>query len=459
MNTEGLTESRNVLRAAIGRAQAAVMRLPRQEETNMVTVGDDWPQLDPLAIRGAIGDFVRTVEPHTEADPAAILVQALAAFGNTLNRSSHFPVEADRHYMNLFAVMVGDTSKGRKGTSGSHVRKLFEAVDPEWTKTRILSGLSSGEGVIWAVRDPISKHEPIREDGRPTGDYRTVITDPGIDDKRLLVLEGEFAQCLHVMKREGNILNALLRQAWDNGDLRILTKNSPAQSTGAHISLIGHITKDELVRHLDGTDAANGFLNRFLWVCVRRSKVLPEGGSLDETSLEPIIHRLRQAVQFGRTAGELKRDEAARGIWRKVYPVLSEGKPGLLGAVLSRAEAQVMRVACLYALQDVKSVISQDHLMAALALWEYCEASARYIFGQRLGDPIADELIQALRKHPEGLTRTEIRDWFGRNRKASEIDRGLNILAKLNRALPHREESDGGGRPVERWFAVNTCTT
>lgn len=458
MNTEELTESRNVLHAAIGRAQRAVMQLPRQEEANIATVADDWPQLDPLAIRGVIGDFVRTVEPHTEADPAAILVQALVSFGNLLNRSSYFPVEADRHYMNLFAVMVGDTSKGRKGTSGSHVRRVFEAVDPEWAKSRNLSGLSSGEGVIWAVRDPISKHEPIREDGKPTGDYRTVITDPGIEDKRLLVLEGEFAQCLHVMKREGNILNALLRQAWDSGDLRILTKNSPAQSTGAHISIIGHITRDELCRHLDGTDAANGFLNRFLWVCVRRSKVLPEGGSLDEAALEPIIQRLRQAVQFGRSAGELKRDEAARDIWRKVYPALSEGKPGLLGAVLSRAEAQVTRLACLYALQDKSYVVTQGHLMAALALWEYCEASAKYIFGQRLGDPIADELLQALQKHPNGMTRTEIRDWFGRNRKAAEIDRGLNLLVKQGLAYP-REECSAGGRPVERWFAVNPGTT
>jgi hypothetical protein len=126
--------------------------------------------------------------------------------------------------------------------------------------------------------------------------------------------------------------------------------------------------------------------------------------------------------------------------------------------VLSRAEAQVMRLACLYALQDMSYVVTPDHLTAALALWEYCEASARYIFGQRLGDPIADELVQALRKHPEGLTRTEIRDWFGRNRKASEIDRGLDLLVKQGVAYP-LDESRSGGRPVERWLSVNPCTT
>lgn len=422
-------------------------------------VADEWPQLDRLAIRGVIGDFVRTVEPHTEADSAAILVQSLVAFGNTLNRSSYFQVEADRHHTNLDAVMVGDTSKGRKGTSFAYIRKVFNEVDPEWTKDRILSGLSSGEGVIWSVRDPIFKHKPNSDGGQPTDGSQMVMVDPGIEDKRLLVMEGEFAQCLHVMKREGNILNALLRLAWDSGDLRILNKNSPAQSTGAHISIIGHITKDELCRHLDGIDAANGFLNRILWICVRRSKVLPEGGSLDETALEPIIDRLRQAVQFGRTAGELKRDKAARDIWREVYPTLSEGKPGLLGAALGRAEAQVTRLSCLYALQDNSYFVTSDHLNSALALWEYCEASARYIFGQRLGDPIADELLRALRLHPtEGMTRTQISDHFGRNRKAFEIDRGLAALAERNLADVDREATEGGGRPVERWRLASRGT-
>lgn len=103
-------------------------------------------------------------------------------------------------------------------------------------------------------------------------------------------------------------------------------------------------------------------------------------------------------------------------------------------------------------------VVTVEHLTAALALWEYCEASARYIFGQRLGDPVADELLQALRQHPEGMTRTKISEWFGRNRKALDIDRGLNLLAKRNLAYPHREGASSGGRPIERWFLVSACT-
>jgi hypothetical protein len=418
---------------------------------------DPWPALDARALRGVIGDLVRAIEPQSEADVVALLIQGLIAFGSILNRAAYFSAEADRHHMNLNAVLVGETAKGRKGTSWGHIRRVFAAVDPDWASTRVLNGLSSGEGLIWAVRDEITKDEPVREKGRPTGEYQRVVVDRGIEDKRLLVLESEFASTLRVMGRDGNTLSAVIRQAWDSGDLRTMTKNCPAQATGAHISLIGHITKDELCRLIEATEASNGFCNRFLWLCVKRSKALPEGGHFDEAALAPLIQRLHQAVHFGRGAGQLKRDDGARANWQAVYPELSEGKPGLLGAVISRAEAQVMRLACLYALQDMSYVVQPDHLKAALALWEYCEASAKYIFGQRLGDPIADELLNALRKHPRGMTRTEIRDWFGRHRKAHEIDRGLTLLAR--RGLARQEESQSGGRPIERWFAVSKVAT
>jgi hypothetical protein len=116
------------------------------------------------------------------------------------------------------------------------------------------------------------------------------------------------------------------------------------QATNAHVSLIGHITQDELRRYLSSTEAASGYGNRHLWVCVRRSKCLPEGGGW--VDLDPFIERVSQAIAHARAIGELRRDDRAKAVWREVYPSLSEGKPGLAGAMLGRAEAQVMRMAC-----------------------------------------------------------------------------------------------------------------
>ncbi len=410
-----------------------------------------WPELPEHALYGLAGEFVRAIDPHTEADRAAVLVQILAAFGNCLGRTAYFVAEADRHYLNIFAVLVGATSKGRKGTSWGQVRRAYERIDEQWLTRCVGGGLSSGEGLIWSVRDAVEKKEPIKEKGRIV-DYQTVIADEGVEDKRAFVLEAEFASVLRVMAREGNTLSAIIRQAWDTGNLQVKTRNNPNQATGAHISIIGHITKEELKRNLDETETANGFANRFLWVCVRRNRILPEGGALSDSQLNPLVNRLWSALQFAQGVGEMRRDAEARTLWHQVYAGLSEGHAGLFGAVTSRAEAQVMRLAGLYALLDCKDVVEHIHLEAALALWRYCEESARYIFGNATGDRIADELMLALQEaEGDGLTRTQIRDLFNR-KNAGAIDAALTVLAETGRTRFKVEQT--GGRPVTRWYAI-----
>ena len=346
-----------------------------------------WPDaLAPEAFHGLAGDAVRTMEPHTEGSSVALLVQFLLFFGTVVGRSAHFVAEASQHFTNLFAVLVGVTSMGRKGSSWAQVLRLFHMVDSQWAEHLIQSGLSSGEGLIWAVRDPISKREPIREKGR-VADYQEIEIDAGISDKRALVFESEFASPLRMMARDGNTLSVVIRQAWDTGVLRTMTKNSPARATGAHISIVGHITRDELLRELSTTDMGNGFANRFLWVCTTRSKELPEGGNLQDADLLPLAKRLKDAVVFARTVDEMKRAPAIKDAWAITYHALTAARTGLLGAVTSRAEAQTMRLACFYALLDKSAEVREEHLLAAVALWEYCHASAKFIFGDCLGDP------------------------------------------------------------------------
>ena len=413
-----------------------------------------WPApLAPEAFHGLAGEIVAALEPHTEADPAAILIQTLTCLSNVIGRGPHFTIEADRHALNLFVVLVGETSKGRKGVSFGRAKRLFEKADRHCAEWRFASGLSSGEGLIYAVRDPILRHDPIRDRGRVTG-YQDIEADPGETDKRLIVYESEFALVLRVMAREGNSLSAIVRQAWETGDLRTLTKNSPLKATRAHISIIGHITRTELLRYLDSTEAANGFGNRFLWLCVSRSKCLPddEQRQVDRREIERLEGRLSDAVEFTRNVAEMEKDNEAKADWRDVYPALSEGKPGMLGAVTSRAEAQTMRLACLYALLDKSAVIRREHLRAALAVWTYCEQSAAYIFGRSLGDPLADSIMQSLRQSPVGLTRTDISSLFGRHKSAEQISRALGSLRELGLVRSEFEQTEG--RSVERVLAV-----
>ncbi len=407
------------------------MKSPRPISSQL---NDAWPELPEEALTGLAGDIVKAIDPYTEADPVGVLAHVHSGFGNLIGPVPHFRVERDRHSLRINPVLVGQTSKGRKGQSWSTPRYMLSEVDPTW-KDCITSGLSSGEGLIYAVRDP----------GQD---------DLGASDKRLLVVEQEFAQALKMMRRDGNILSVTIRDAWDHGNLHPLTKTNRIAATGAHIRIVGHITRQELLRHLNETEQANGFAKRFIWLLVRRSKVIPEPTGVPEEVLTPLIGRLHEAVTFTKGVGEIQRDNTAREIWAEVYPDLSEGVPGLLGAILGRAEAQVMRLACNYALFDCSSKVTPRHLKAALALWDYSEASARSIFGDRTGNPVADRILTALRERGQ-ISETEIRDLLSRHRSA-EIDQALELLAQYGLAIP--EVLRTGGRPVTLWRVATKAT-
>jgi hypothetical protein len=416
----------------------------------------NWPDpLQPEAFHGPAGDVVRIIGPHSEADPAALLVQFLAGFGSIAGRSAYFVTDGAQQFANFNVLIVGQTAKGRKGTSWSQSRRVLEMVDPQWRKERNVTGLSSGEGLIWAVRDAIREHSPIREKGRITG-YQDIEADPGISDKRLLAFEAEFARVLRVSEREANTLTAVIREAFDSGDLNVLTKKQSARATGAHISIIGQITRDELRCLLTDTAIAGGFANRFAMVCSRRSKLLPEGGHLAEANFSQVIATLREAAKSAARIGQMRRDEAARAIWREVYGELSEGKPGMLGAVTSRADTLTVRLSMVYALLDSSAFIRKEHLLAALAVWRYSADSARFIFGDAVGNETADEIRRQLRNRPDGMTRTEIRDLFKRNKKVMEINLALDVLQEHGMARVVREGPESAGRPPERWYALAT---
>jgi hypothetical protein len=452
---------------AQGRTPAELLALIGKEETASVassasngTLAEPrgWPELDSEALYGIAGEFVRMVEPHSEADQVGVLSQFLAAVGCYIGAGPHFEIEGAEHPGRLNVVLVGETGRGRKRTAWNLVAKLLREVDSEFARTNLASGLSSGEGLIWRVRDPVVQRRRVKGENGAQPKYEEDETDCGIGDKRLLVLEEEYAQVLAVMERPGNTLSSVVRSAWDRGDLSSLTKNSQARATGAHVVIIAHVTPEELERRLSTTEAGNGFANRFLFICVRRSKVLSRGGAIDGRALASISSKVRAMAEGARKITRLDFDDEADRLWARVYPALSEGRPGLLGAMTGRAEAFVLRLAVTYALLDASEIVGAAHLRAALALWRYAEGSARYLFGERLGDPDAELILEALRNNPGGQTRTQIRDLFDRHAPAARIERALGVLAARN--LVTRAVQDTPGRSAEMWrLRLATYTT
>jgi len=379
-----------------------------------------WPVMHEAAYYGLAGEVVHSIEPHSEADPVAILMQFLAAFGNAVGLSPYYQIEGDKHRAKLFVVTSGATSKGRKGTALGRIRQLMEIADRDWERDNIQSGLSSGEGVIFHVRDPIAT---LGKDGM------TEQVDAGVTDKRLMLVTEEFAGALRVMERAGNTLSPVLRDAWGTSKLQTLTKNSPIKATDSHISIIGHVTDAELRAVLTKVEMANGFANRFLFARVRRSKLLPHGGHLDFATLQELGEQVAERLRQARTLGRVTMTDVAAEAWEKNYAFLSGDRPGLLGAILGRAEAPVIRIALIYALLDNTERIDLLHLRAALAVWGFCEDSTTQIWGDMIGDDVADAILAALKTAGlAGMGRTEMSNLFSRHVPSARITMALESL-------------------------------
>jgi hypothetical protein len=296
---------------------------PTGEQT--LQAPDGWPAPPgPAAYHGLAGEIITAIAPHTEADPVAILSQLLVAFGAAAGRGAWFEVEATRHHPNEFLILVGDSAKARKGSSWDHVRRLLDHADPTLA-ARTLTGLSSGEGLIWAVRDPTSQ-------------------DPGIADRRLLVVEPEFASVLKNTARDISTLSPTLRCAWDGRPLAILTRSAPARATDPHVTVIGHITATELRAHISPVELANGLLNRFLLIACRRVRLLPEGGNPNPLHATGLDRALTSALTAARDAGQLRLSPSARSAWHHTYQQLAQPQAGLAGQIGARAEAHMVCV-------------------------------------------------------------------------------------------------------------------
>jgi hypothetical protein len=206
------------------------------------------PRPGPLgdaAYHGLAGEFVRVIEPESEADTAALLITFLLLYGNIIGRSAHMNGGGTKHRANLFAALVGPTASGRKGTAQRAISAQFDGIDDIWSSERVKSGLSSGEGIIFAVRDPVwVKHAKKAENNEIENQF-SELTDQGVADKRLMVIQEEFGAVLRMFERDGNILSNIIRLGWDGESLETMTKN-PLKATNPHISIIGHISKEEL---------------------------------------------------------------------------------------------------------------------------------------------------------------------------------------------------------------------
>ena len=160
------------------------------------------PRLPDAALAGLPGEVVRVIGPHTEADPAALLVSYLVMLGSAIGPEPALVTGADRHPARLYALIAGDSSSGRKGTAGSEIERTFARADPACHHDRIERGIQSAEALVARAGDS--------------------------DDPRLLLVETEFGRLLAATARRPD-LASVIKDAWDGRPLRTTTQGPQRQ--------------------------------------------------------------------------------------------------------------------------------------------------------------------------------------------------------------------------------------
>ncbi len=400
-----------------------------------------WPTFPKEALFGIAGEIVELATLDSEADPAAILMTVLVYASAYFGSHRHVGVGETKHPARLMSVLVGATSRARKGTSAAPVVRIFKVVNQKLgSPLQVSHGpLSTGEGLISAVRD-----ESERKSKEGCSD------DPGVRDKRLLVIEEELGAPLKAMQREGNTLSSILRNAWDHGDIAPLTKSNRIKVTGAHICIIGHITIAELTGLLQSVDIWNGFANRFLWLCVKRQKLVAVPRSMPDEAVEIIATRIAAIISASQETGPVRLHPDVETAWTEHYPKISQDAGGVFGTVTARAEAHVMRLALVYTLLDGQNTVSLRHFQAALSLWQYCYCSARYIFGNAESDKNAARILMELSKGEK--TQTQLNDSFNGHLSAKILGAILSELQALGRVNQRKQGGGKGkGKPKTLW--------
>lgn len=434
----------DVVKGGVG-AEKVVDSGPGENQTLDIP---EWPVLSADALPGIVGEFVKLATEDSEADPAGVLITLLTRSAAEIGPGPYYMVGETPQRLRLSAVLVGDSSKARKGTSAQPVKNLFRAME---ATAKVSPGpFSSGEGIIYFVRDEILEWVLDKK----TGNGKYVVKDPGVKDKRLFVLDEEFGGLLAKTKVEGSILSMVIRRAWDDGNLAPLVKNNKIKATGAHLCWLSHITTAELKARLQETEALNGFGNRILWICVRRPKLVPRPQPIATDLMEDMADRFKRIINQARDVGQVVMTENAGKFYDKLYVQLTESGPGMYGVITDRAETQVIRLSLLYALLDECRRIHTRHIKSALALWNYADASARFIFHGMAEDGKKRKLLDALEKRGE-MTKTEIRDLFQRHIKKERLESILSELIAEGRIVKESRKTNGRPRVI---FKISSST-
>lgn len=391
------------------------------------------PRPDPACLYGMVGEVARAGAENTEANPHAIALNMMVYLSAAIGRGAYSYVGNTRHHARLFGLHVGRSGRGRKGDALSLLYRIDTAVRAKgaFIAPQVhTGGLSTREGMALMIHD-----------GWTAG--KTEV-EP-IHDKRLLVIEPEFANVLHQGKRDGNTLSSALRDAWDGGSIKPATKGQPrVWASNPHINLSAGITPGELLGLMAARDLTNGFANRFLTIWAERTRLIAFPTATSQDDVDALAERVIEVIRFGgghrfaeRDVRQITMTVAAETLFTQLYrSELNDQSAGeRITALLERRAPVLRRLAMLFALCDLEWQVDLRHIEAAMAWIRYWTESVKFIFSDAVAEmdtavthDAAQKILSFLEKHPPATRSQVTRDCFGGHTSKTVIDAALDEL-------------------------------
>lgn len=443
----------------------------RRASANITQEPAEWdalalaPKEHPAMFYGALGRLAQQAAQGTEVNPVAAMAAAMTWISAGIGRNTCVVIGDEWHHLRLFTLHVGRSSRGGKGMALGLLKRIQNAMselpDGETLRPKIhLGGLSSREGLAWLIHD-----------GYKEGKDKI----PAIMDKRLFVLESEFANVLAQGKRESNTLSTALRDAWDGISIAPATKGCRVWATRPHIALHGCITPGELRKRMASNDLSNGFANRFLMVWGERRGSVPFPSRTSDDVVQTFASEFSGIITHG-LAGyparnepqRLRFDRQATGLYADCYNEFKKPHPAgeLMTSLLERRPPMLLRIAGIFAVGDRTSEIRREHIEAAKAWVEYDAETKAMIFA--LADDAetevhrsehAEKLSAWLRGRGDWQPRTAIvRDCFQNHLSKTAIDAALERLSMEGR-IERREVCGEGSKKRTEYRMARGATS
>ena len=423
------------------------------------------PQPDPACLYGLVGDVARAGSEGTEANPYAIAANFMAYLSCAIGRGPYLPIGNTWHHARLFVLHIGRSGRGRKGDAVSLINRLDTALrqlrEPAAPPIH-RGGLSSREGLV-----------SLFHDGYKIGKVEI----PPIEDKRLWVVESEFANVLHQGRREGNTLSAALRDCWDGVCLKPATKSNRLYASHPHLCMSGAISPSELLALMRARELTNGFANRFLMIWAEREKIVPFPQATPQGSVDALAAKILSVLDFVQAERVSERDHMQVGLTAQAQDVYAQLYRGELiddsggervTALLERRAPMLLRLAMLFALCDLQTQVDVQHIQAAMCWIRHGVESAKFVFVNATDaadsirtNAVVKKIVEFLRVKVQATRWQITTECFQGHIAKSVIDRAIEQLLLASpaqvivKALPRTKGSRG---PQTKTYALPMMT-